>query len=1418
MADKTIPALKILRGKVGVNTATPSQQLHVNGEAYIFTGSTSVRTLSGIFKADTIENSAGASNLKLQTESGGNKHIEITPNGTGNVGIGTASPSQLLHVYRVGVLEPKFQSTNGRVGLQLTAGNTGDANWILYSGYPAAGDFTIREGGVANHIVVKKTSGSVGIGTASPGSLLTISGNSDDGDNACALRIIDEDDTGGSKLPAIMFYGGSTMTGRIRGGDGTFAIAVGSTPTTAFSINTTSRKIAFGSYGSGTHTGTAAYKLAVDSSGNVIETAVGAGQVDGSGTANKLALWTDADTIGDSIITQSGTAYAQVNGGVRITGNHTDNGSQLNIWCDNSGHARAAAYDYFFYTGSNNSRTNVALFLSTTGKVGINNSNPSAKLHIGSAFSDAASDVNATNGLAIKQASTDSRYGIYLERAGERRGYYIGMGGPVDSLTFERNNVGTKADVMSLTRDGYVGIGTNNPAYTLEVKASVTGNFVSRIYNTATSGNSSGLLVRMDEPGSTGKALGVYANGGYKFTVEPDGEVQILSGAAYTTHLNYQNSGTHYITMANGGATYFRGSSNSITTMTVLGTGSVGIGGTPSTALDIFAANASSIAIRIVGGNKVQFLNASSNTNANIYNSGASGAAELAFQIAGVTKVTINNDGKVGILDTSPHTALAVNGEASFGDGSRLSLIGLNIASGAASPNIKIRTKIPFALGGADFTVNIKGFIYGNAETANLTVCWHYYNSTFYNATCSSAGGWAPTIQLSAEDWDSSGTKKVCICLSTPGYWVKMYVESMFSNNYADTYADGWTWVDGTASGTGNDLASVSYRSDFGNNFRMLSTGSVGVGVTPSRMFQVNGVVSFRPNGSSNDQHYFTTGAANNPKYMMYNSVGTLVNQFATDTVSYITGGSVGIGTNSPDSLLMVYKSGADSIIHVRGASNGGDARVRINGYNSSELYLDRNGVGRFAFRRTTGTDDLSLLKLNDNYTDNSTIMFWDYSSGSVGIGCSPTAKLEVTDATTNVAAVRVTRRSDLASTFCELGTTGGSGEVRSTDNLVLSADFDNNGGSSNIEFKVDGAQKAVIDSSGRLGIGTNAPLANLMVGAGARNAGAAVQNQAGYFSGTKSAFAGSGNKGLWQGQLHVADDSALAAGIGGAITFGATQDNTNGTYLASIEGSRDNATSGQYGASMIFRTRTNGSAVMGAHMVINSVGNVGIGTNTPNGLLNVAGNTKIGTAGSPYSGTNVTSLTINGVYPALSLGNTSNRFSILAYSTYTNYETVSNAHHVFSGGNVGVSTTSPAATLDVKQGTANNNNKLMKVADDVLSVYKVTGLSNHTVTLTCGSYFQAEVVITANQTNGGTYNNLYIRGIWSNNHTSHHWDEIENIGSLTGSSFSITVGQNDVTNSGKLTITHTYSSGSFSQMVVRVTDLYGSAHGYSIT
>ena len=56
-------------------------------------------------------------------------------------------------------------------------------------------------------------------------------------------------------------------------------------------------KLQFNAYGSGTFTGTATQRLAVDSSGNVIEVPIGSGAVDGSGAANKVTYWTDTDTI-----------------------------------------------------------------------------------------------------------------------------------------------------------------------------------------------------------------------------------------------------------------------------------------------------------------------------------------------------------------------------------------------------------------------------------------------------------------------------------------------------------------------------------------------------------------------------------------------------------------------------------------------------------------------------------------------------------------------------------------------------------------------------------------------------------------------------------------------------------------------------------------------------------------------------------------------------------------------------------------------------------------------------------------------------------------------------------------------------------------------------------------------------------------
>ncbi len=152
----------------------------------------------------------------------------------------------------------------------------------------------------------------------------------------------------------------------------------------------------------------------------------------------------------------------------------------------------------------------------------------------------------------------------------------------------------------------------------------------------------------------------------------------------------------------------------------------------------------------------------------------------------------------------------------------------------------------------------------------------------------------------------------------------------------------------------------------------------------------------------------------------------------------------------------------------------------------------------------------------------------------------------------------------------------------------------------------------------------------------------------------------------------------------------------------------------------------------------------------------------------------------------------------------------------ILANGNVGINETAPAAFLDIQPSASSR--KVTRIANDVMSTYFYNQQVDAILAWTCGSYYQAEVVITANQTNGGTTANLYIRGIWSNNHTSQKRDELEHIGSLPGSTFTMSVGQNgSTTASGRLELDFNYGNGSFSQLNVRVTDFYG-VHSYTIT
>jgi len=398
------------------------------------------------------------------------------------------------------------------------------------------------------------------------------------------------------------------------------------------------------------------------------------------------------------------------------------------------------------------------------------------------------------------------------------------------------------------------------------------------------------------------------------------------------------------------------------------------------------------------------------------------------------TRMTIKADGGgVGIGTTSPSVKLAVDGEASFGDGSKLTMIGLDINSGVTPNFIKIRTKIPFASGAADFTINIKGFRYGSAETTSLMVCWHYYNSTFYSPALTSSGSFAPTVKLSAEDWDSSGTAKVCIVLVSPGYWPKLYVESMYSSAYNDAYADGWDWVDADATGPGNNLATLSYKSNFGNSFVMLSNGNVGIGTTgPSRKLDVNGDANIGTNlvvgsGIYNANYYAGSSTATYFK----NSVGA-------DTLTILQGGSVGIGTTSPTQKLHLNSG----VLRISGGGNDSTGEINLdNGtqYSGNSFQIRKESTAYWGVKSVTSGNDLAV------FVDNNVNLglYIKNGSGNVGIGTTaPADKLDV------VGTVRTDKLRSNGVVY--LGITGTKSSNATSFNMF---DINNTGGSQTIEI-----------------------------------------------------------------------------------------------------------------------------------------------------------------------------------------------------------------------------------------------------------------------------------------------------------------------------------------------------------------------------
>jgi hypothetical protein len=183
-------------GNVGIGITSPAAKLDVAGTVNI-TGTTTIDNVLILERAETAYGAglrfseAGTKNWELkQDQDGGNNDSLLLANASdspvitfeqsGNVGIGTTSPADKLHLGNSSNLlferggELRSKDTGGIV---RTITRVNSANELEY-GWSGAGPVKFMGGGSYTERMRIHTNGNVGIGTASPSATLEVDGSS----------------------------------------------------------------------------------------------------------------------------------------------------------------------------------------------------------------------------------------------------------------------------------------------------------------------------------------------------------------------------------------------------------------------------------------------------------------------------------------------------------------------------------------------------------------------------------------------------------------------------------------------------------------------------------------------------------------------------------------------------------------------------------------------------------------------------------------------------------------------------------------------------------------------------------------------------------------------------------------------------------------------------------------------------------------------------------------------------------------------------------------------------------------------------------------------------------------------------------------------------------------------------------------
>ena len=1397
-------------------------------------------------------NTGSTSKIYLQTaNSSGGQAADVVVN-NGQVGIGTTSPSSALNLYEVAGIDNKLRFHNSTTGTGTSNGSRIGLNGDeLFINNLEASTIKIYTQSTQTNGITIVSDGKVGIGTVTPGSY----------DSRAERLVVHESGDGG-----ITIATGATSDGRLvfaRSGDTGLdhgEISYDQNTDHMGFATAGSRRVtidANGDVGIGGTPVNSPLNVFSDGGANCIRLI---GRANGTTDESCLSFMDNDNSTENCLILNVGKDLAfHTNSAERmrlnssgkfgigtttplakldIKGDTTTWGGMAKVYLtDTSGHSASrnwsignggTGYGDLNFIVSNalngvpaDSTGTAALVIKNDGKVGIGTIAPEGRVDVqmkmsgvdwtygnwgevwdsasqpGSKFNDCVFHIDTNRGGGVTGGIVGlafspgwqghQNWGIYSTN--ESGGSWT----QGDLRFVNQINNGTIIERVTFKADGNVGIGTTSPAQLLHVhKAS--GDAAAKISCSgharlilATTGTTDHASVDFGDSGgdvrgrilyaNTGDYMKFETNGSERMRVTSDGTLDLIS-AKFKINGSAGSSGQSLTTDGNG----------NISWATSSGSGTISGSGTDNyvprfngtTALQnsaIFSNDSNQVGIRTTtfGSNSVlEIYKASGNHHLRL-KAADNASCSLAFQNATGNEVYCGMFGdqsgginKFGIYNAGMRLVADNAGKVGIGTNTPYEVLHINKANDGG--DVCLRIQNADSGNSTDETITIEFVQTGSGADGGRIIAGRegLYTHPWSNAD-SFLAFYTALNNADTERMRITSAGKVGIGTTAP---------SRLFNAYSGS--DDTAWIRATYGTTtmceiGAHSAAAYLQSGSGDDIRIAPAGGtklivkvdgkIGIGtIAPFRKFHVyaTGDQSNENNGAfwigdSTTNKMGLYGGVNNTNNYSY--IGSVrASQAYEDLILNPNGGKVGIVCTSPAYQLSVGND--NNGLHT---DNGTD--FSIGQYGSSANILALHSAGDMWLNiDSNGNDTTKKLYIAEGGLKTAASAIATFQQdGKVGIGtASPATTLHVWSGGPDFGVgLAIQHDTSYAGRYATLSF--GAGSYRKAA-IAIASSGDTNG-TGDLIFCVDptddAAHVSVVDermritSAGNVGIGTTAPTS--------------------YSASTKA--------------LHVLGTNAelkVESNNGGGWAF--SHYKTPGASW--LVGSDD---------SDIFRI-SNVSNLSDARLTILGDGNVGIGIAAPLDLLHLAagGKMRIAKSGdasrytqSEYAGVNT---------------NANDGYSIKLGGT-TKYK--------FINDKLGIGSTSPAAPLDVPRAS---DYKVIKLGDDITSHYVMTGNSDHTLTLTCASYFQAEIVITAHQTNGGTYNNLYMRGIWSNNHTSHHWDEIENVGDIEGSTFTITVGQNGATtNSGEWKIVHDYTSGSFVKFTVRVTDFYNT-HSYTIS